>query len=360
MVNYFYFILGLVLLSLGGDLLVRGASRLAILLKISPLVVGLTVVAYGTGAPELSVSLVSAFNNNVEIALGNVVGSNICNIFLVLGVSALLMPLVVEKQIIYFDVPLMIGASLLLMMLGLDGKLGRFDGAILVSGIIVYTVFIIRQSRRQSQKTQQEYAEEIEAPQIKSKKPTLLSVAQILLGLVLLVLGSRWLVQAAIIFAKNLGLSELVVGLTVVAVGTSLPEITTSVVAAARGKGDIAVGNVVGSNIYNIFAVLGLCALLAKGGVPVSTAAMGFDIPIMIGAALACLPIFFTGHKISRWEGALFLAYYAAYTVFLVLKSSQHDLLPLFSGWMLSFVLPLTVVTLLVFFFRSLSQKNSA
>ena len=161
-------------------------------------------------------------------------------------------------------------------------------------------------------------------------------------------------------FAKTLGVSELIIGLTVVAVGTSLPEIMTSVIAASKGKGDIAVGNVVGSNIYNILAILGISALLAKDGIPVSQAALGFDIPVMVAAAVACLPIFFTGHRISRWEGFLFLGYYGAYSGFLIMDAQKHDLQPLFSGLMISFVLPLTLITVMIFFLRSLSQKDSA
>jgi len=353
-----FFALGLGLLVLGGELLVKGASRLAALMKISPLVVGLTVVAYGTSSPELATNLIAVHENKLDIAVGNVLGSNIFNVFFILGISALIVPLVVHRQVVRLDVPIMIGASLMLLLLGLDGALNRFDGILLVAAVIFYTVFIIRESRREQRQDEAPEAVPDPASAEGRGKTWLVSIALVLGGLVALVLGSNWLVDSAIVIAKGLGVSELVIGLTLVAAGTSLPEVITSIVAALRGQRDIAVGNVVGSNIYNILAILGLSSILAEDGIPLSPATLGFDIPVMIGAAVACLPIFFTGHRIARWEGALFLLYYVAYTLFLILKSLQHDSLPLFSGWMLGYVLPLTAVTLMVYFLRAMVEHS--
>ncbi|MCC6272854.1 MAG: calcium/sodium antiporter [Deltaproteobacteria bacterium] len=351
-----FFALGLALLVLGGELLVKGASRLAALMKMSPLVVGLTVVAYGTSSPELATNLIAVHENKLDIAVGNVVGSNIFNVFFILGVSALIVPLVVHRQVVRLDVPIMIAASLLLLLLGLDGALTRFDGLLLFGAVLFYTFFIIRESRREQRQDDTPETGPDPAAEEGRGKTWFVSIALVLGGLGTLVLGSKWLVDSAIVIAKSMGVSELVIGLTLVAAGTSLPEVITSIVAALRGQRDIAVGNVVGSNIYNILAILGLSSILAKDGIPLSPATLGFDIPVMIGAAVACLPIFFTGHRIARWEGALFLLYYVAYTLFLILKSLQHDSLPLFSGWMLGYVIPLTAVTLMVYFLRAMVE----
>ncbi|HEY5674123.1 MAG TPA: calcium/sodium antiporter [Malonomonas sp.] len=350
--------LGLVALVVGAELLVRGASRLAMLAGISPLVVGLTVVAFGTSSPELGVSVTSAYSGQAAIAVGNVVGSNICNVLLILGLSALVAPLVVAQQLVRIEVPLMIGASLLMLLLALDGVVGRFDGLLLFAGVLFYTVWAIRRSRKESRLIQAESVAGV-AADTSAEKPRGLPWQLLLIaaGLGLLGLGSNWLVTGAVALAKSFGISELVIGLTIVAVGTSLPELATSVMASLRGQRDIAVGNVVGSNLFNILAVLGLAAVVAPDGVPVAAAALQYDIPVMIAVAIACLPIFFTGHLIARWEGALFLAYYAAYVGYLVLVSLQNGALPLFSTAMLGFVVPLTVITLLITLVRSLRNR---
>ena len=343
------FVAGLGLLVLGAEWLVKGASRLAAALGISPLVIGLTVVAYGTSAPEMAVSVKSAWAGQPDLALGNVVGSNIFNVLFILGASAIITPLVVSSQLIRLDVPIMIGASLLTLLLAGDGSVGRLDGAILFALAVAYTVFQIRQSRKESAAVREEYGREF-GP---SRSATAANLAFIAAGLVLLVLGSRWLVNGAVAFAQALGVSELIIGLTIVAAGTSLPEVATSILAAFRGERDIAVGNVVGSNIFNLLAVLGLSSLVAPGGLPAPAALLRFDLPVMVAVALACLPIFASGALIARWEGALFLFYYAAYTAYLVLAAQQHDALPAFSAVMEAFVLPLTAVTLAVVGWRA-------
>ena len=347
------FIVGLASLVVGAELLVRGASRLALSWGISPLVLGLTVVAFGTSAPELAVSIHSAWAGQVDIALGNVVGSNIFNVLFILGVSALITPLVVAPQLIRQEVPIMLGASLLLFVLALDGGIGRVDGALLTGLLVLYTVFLIRQSRKESKETQDEYAHEFVDP-IKAKwdQHWGAQLGMILVGLALLVLGSNWLVAAAVSFAKTLGLSEMVIGLTIVAAGTSLPEVATSVVAAVRGDRDIAVGNVVGSSVFNILGVLGVSSLIAPLPLAVAQAMLSFDMLVMIAVAGACLPIFFSGHEISRWEGGVFLFYYAAYTAYLLLAAQQHDVLDTYGTAMMTVVLPLTVITLAVFSVR--------
>ena len=347
------FVVGLVLLIVGAELLVRGASRLAGALGISPLVIGLTVVAFGTSAPELAVSLQASLNGQPDLALGNVVGSNIANILLILGVSALVAPLIVSHQLIRLDVPLVIGSSLLLLLLALDGRVSTLEGVLLFSGAVAYTGFLVRQSRR-----------ETAAAAVDSDSPAEaggawpINLGVVVVGLALLVLGSRWLVSGAVEFATLLGVSELVIGLTVVAVGTSLPEIATSVLATLRGEREIAVGNVVGSNLFNILLVLGLAAIISPAGISVPHAALTFDIPVMIAVAVACLPIFFTGHLIARWEGGVFLAYYIAYTLYLIMRATEHDALPAFSIAMLGFVLPITAITLVVLLARSLAAAR--
>lgn len=356
------FIAGFILLVFGAELLVRGASRLAVTIGISPLVVGLTVVAYGTSAPELAVSVHSSYAGATDIAIGNVVGSNIANVLLILGLSATVAPLVVAQQLVRLDVPLMIGLSVLLLLMGLDGSLGRLDGLILTAGAVAYTIFAIRQSRKENQAIQEEYTQEFgQVPQKRGPLDTAIQLGFIVIGLGLLVLGADWLVDGAVTVAKYFGISELVIGLTIVAVGTSLPELATSVVASIRGERDIAVGNIVGSNIFNILTVLGLSGLVAPNGLPISTVALSFDMPVMIAVAIACLPIFFTGHLIARWEGLLFLGYYVAYTAYLLLHATQNHVLPMFSAVMLMFVMPLTVITLLVSLMRAMRihrQRN--
>ncbi len=347
-----WFALGLIALVVGAELLVRGASKLAMSFGISPLVVGLTVVAFGTSAPELAVSVQSAWSGQVDIALGNVVGSNIFNVLFILGASALIVPLVVHQQIIRQEVPVMIVASLLLWAMAVDGGISRWEGVLLAGLVVGYTIVIIRQSRRETAAVRAEYDEAFEGGAQGWDAHWGMQILLILAGLALLVLGSNWLVEAAVAFAKYLGVSELVIGLTIVAAGTSLPEVATSILAAIRGERDIAVGNVVGSCIFNILAVLGISSSVAPSDLAVAPAMLAFDLPVMMAVAVACLPIFFTGHLIARWEGALFLAYYVAYTAYLILDASGHDAQAGFSAVMGGFVLPLTALTLLVLSWR--------
>lgn len=351
-------IAGLVVLSLGAELLVRGASKLALSFGISPLVVGLTVVAFGTSAPEVAVSVGAVLEGTGSIAVGNVLGSNILNVLLILGLSALITPLRVDVQLIRQEVPIMIGASVLLLAQSLDGRLSMWDGGLLFALQIGYVVFLIRQSRAQTRAAEEEYAREIPSPTgWQSKLPA--QIALILVGLGGLVLGAEWFVSSAVEIAQSLGVSDLVIGLTIVAVGTSMPELATSIMAARRGERDIAVGNVVGSNIFNIFGCMGLSGLVSGlEGLGVPPAASGFDLWVMVAVAIACLPVFLTKREITRGEGGLFLFYYVAYVSFLVLSSQTHAALGLFSTVMLSFVLPLTVITLVVGIIRERSASS--
>jgi cation:H+ antiporter len=348
------FLLGFGLLIGGAELLVRGAARLASDLGISPLVVGLTVVAFGTSSPELAVSVLSSYSGQPGIALGNVLGSNICNVLLILGLSALVSPLLVSRQVVRLEVPTMIGVSLLMILFSLNGSVSRVEGMFLFGGVVAYTVWTVQRSLRETRQQAPETGTEVGSERLGRG----IRILQILAGFVLLGVGSNWLVKGAVAVAGFFGISDLVVGLTVVAVGTSLPELATSVLAGIRGQRDLAVGNVVGSNIFNLLCVLGLTAAVSPHGIPVPESALRFDLPVMFAVSLACLPIFLTGHRIARWEGGLFLAYYGAYTFYILLAALQHEGLPLFTAAMVGFVIPLTIVTLSVSLFRSFRRKS--
>ena len=352
--NVIMFLVGLVLLVIGANALVRGSSKLALSFGISPLVVGLTIVAFGTSAPEVAVSVGAVLDGKTDIAIGNVVGSNIFNVLFILGVSALIAPLVVNIQLIRQEVPIMLGASLLLLAFSLDGKLTLLEGGLLMALLVAYTVFLVVQSRRETQAAKDEFAEAVQPAQAGSwDSHWAAQLGLIVAGLAALVFGSDYLVQASVNFAKAMGVSDLVIGLTIVAAGTSMPEVATSISAALKGERDIAVGNVVGSNTFNILGCLGLSGLVSGDlGLAVAPSLLVFDMWVMLAVALACLPVFMTGREIARWEGGVFLGYYAAYVTYLIMAAQQHDALQAFSGLMLGFVVPLTLVTLVVVFIR--------
>ena len=308
------FVFGLVLLVGGAEAFVRGASRLAIAVRISPLVVGLTVVSFGTSAPELAVSMESALTGHADFAVGNVIGSNIANVLLILGIAAVMAPLVVAQKLIRLEVPLMIGASVAMLLVGLDGTIGLIEGVTLVLAAVGYTVFVVRQSRRETNSSVQSEYQSAFGEATSTRIPAV--PAQVLLvlgGLGILLLGAHWLVDSATQIARSWGMSELTIAVTIVAIGTSLPEVATSVVASLRGETDIAVGNVLGSNLLNILLVLGLTSTVSPGGIAVAEEAIAIDIPVMIGVATLCLPVFLTGYTISRREGILFLILYVGY-----------------------------------------------
>jgi cation:H+ antiporter len=335
---------GLVLLVAGGELLVRGAARLAARLGIAPLVVGLTVVAFGTSAPELAVSVQAGFAGQGKIAVGNILGSNIFNVLFILGLSAMVVPLVVSQQLVRMDVPIMVGISVLLLLLAVDGRISQLEGGLLATAVVGYIVLQFVVSRRSG-----ESGVDLGAAGSASVP---VNLGLILAGLVLLVLGSRWLVQAAVAIAEQFGVSQLVIGLTIVAGGTSMPEVATSIIAGLRGQRDIAVGNVIGSNIFNILAVLGIAALVTPGGVIVPEGARALDLPIMVAVAILCLPIFLSHFSITRLEGFIFLSYYVIYTTYIILDASNHAAFDTFRQIVTTIVLPITLLTLIGFSFR--------
>jgi cation:H+ antiporter len=347
---------GFGLLVIGAEWLVRGASRLASMAGISSLVIGLTVVAFGTSAPEVAVTVQSAIDGQPDLGVGNVIGSNIFNVLFILGVSALIVPLVVSRQLVRWDVPVMIATSVAALVLSLDGAISAMDGAILVVALGAYVIWSIRLGRREVR------AEGGDATVVdRSIRSIAISAGLIGVGLAVLVLGANWLVDGATAIARTLGVSELVIGLTIVAAGTSLPEVATSIIASIRGQRDIAVGNVVGSNIFNVLGVLGFSSILAPtGGIPIASSVLTFDFPVMIAVAVACLPVFFHQGKIDRWEGAVFVVYYILYTVYLILDAAGHDALPMYSDIMMEFVIPITVLTLAVVVLRYIRSDRTA
>lgn len=300
---------GLVLLAFGAEGLVRGSSSIALRMGVTPLVIGLTIVAFGTGSPEMIVSLQAALGGNSDLALGNIVGSNICNIALILGVAALARPLHVRSALLQREVPVMVAVTILLGALLYDGVLGRVEGTVLAVGAVVYTVATYLAARRdRDAEVAAEFSQELPTPQAS----TLRSVALVAGGFVGLLAGANVLVYGAVVIAQALGMSQVVIGLTVIAIGTSLPELATSVVAALRNDADVAFGNVLGSNILNILLILGVVAMIR----PISAAGLRpLDLGVLIGSAVVIYPLMWRGRILNRWEGALLLAGYVAYVV---------------------------------------------
>ena len=337
-------VLGLALLIGGGEALVRGASTIAVKLGISPLVIGLVVVSAATSAPELAVTLDAVWQGEPGLAIGNVVGSNIANILLVLGFSAIIAPILIKRQVVRFDLPVMVGLTVAALLVSWDGRISAIDGVLLLGGLVAHAIVSVIWGKKNG----------IDPPEKPDTLPlnaspvvTWLAILLLVVGVGLLVLGSRTLVTGAVNIATALGVSGLVVGLTIVAIGTSLPELATSIVAIRKGERDMAVGNIVGSNIFNIGFVLGLSAIVFGEGIPVPTAAIALDMPLMLAASVALLPIAFTGFMIARWEGALFVGLYSAFMLYVVLAATEHDALDGFSTAMLWFVLPLIAITLI-------------
>lgn len=309
--NLALLIAGTFLLYFGAEGLVRGSSSLALRLKLTPLVIGLTVVAFGTSMPEMVVSVGAALSGSGAIAAGNVIGSNIANVALILGISALIFPLAVNLRVIRVDLPITVLASLVLILLLLDQSVGRLEGLFLLAGLLAYTLFSLRTARRETAVTEGAFDDAI--PQ--ETQSVLLSLLFVLGGLVPLVVGARLLVTGAVAIATAAGMSEAVIGLTIVAVGTSLPELATSVLAAFRKEGDIAIGNVVGSNIFNILGILGIASLAR----PLEGTGMSpVDLGLMLLLAILLLPLARSGWRLNRWEGASLLLVYIAYVVYLL------------------------------------------
>lgn len=351
------FLGGLVVLILGADLLLRGATRLAAAFGISPLAIGLTIVAIGTASPEIAVSLQAAVNGQGDLTLGNVLGSNIFNILFILGMTAIVAPIVIAEQLIRMDAPIMLAVSVLVLALALDGNLGLVDSLVLLACLIGYTVFALRQSRAESKRVQNEYAEEFAEKQPRTTRNMVMNILFILAGLAMLAVGSRWLVDSSVAIARALKVSELIIGLTIVAVGTSLPEITTSVIAALKKESDIAVGNAVGSNIFNLLGVLGAGSLLAPGGIAVHPRVLQFDFLVMIFVAMVSLPVFYIDNRISRWEGMLLLTYYIAYMAYILMHATNNAALPAIS-WALTIFVPISFLVLIAFAVKSARRRR--
>ncbi|MGS0544104.1 MULTISPECIES: calcium/sodium antiporter [Pseudomonas] len=331
---------GLILLILGAELMVRAAVRLAARLHVRPLIIGLTIVALGSSAPQMAVSLQATLTHNPDIAVGSVIGSSIFNILVTLGLSALIIPLRVSRQLVRLDIPLMIGASVLVFVLAWNEQIGRFDGVLLLAALALYLSLLLRQSRHSARP----HSQLPQAPQV----PWFSSLLMIVVGLALLVFAGHLLLGAAVAVATDLGFSERVIGLTVVAVGTSLPELATSLIAALRGQRDIAVGNVIGANLFNLLGVLGVTALIAPTPLSVSPNALDFDLPVMLGVAALCLPVFYSGYRVTRAEGLLLLGLYAAYGLHVVSFTTGMPLAGKLEKLMLFYVLP-TLLAFLLF-----------
>ncbi len=319
-INLLLLLIGLALLLGGGDLLVRGASALAKSLGVPPLVIGLTIVAFGTSTPELSVNLMSAFEGNTDISFGNIIGSNIANIGLIIGISAIIRPLAIEGVIIAREIPMMVLASLLTLVAGMDNFLrnspnvfDRSDGFIF---LLIFCVFLFYTIGDVINKRKTDpLIKQVEAlPEKKFFQTTIYNLFLFIAGLLLLVFGGKLAVDSAVVIAELLNIPSVIIGLTIIAVGTSLPELVTSGIATLKGQTDIAIGNVVGSNIFNLLLINGLCASLRP--IPVPATGGTYDLLMMLFLSLFLLPLCITNkNKIVRWEGILLLSLYLGYSL---------------------------------------------
>jgi cation:H+ antiporter len=325
------FVAGLIALMVGAEMVVRGASRLAALLGVSPLVLGLTVVSIGTSIPELAVGITASLQGNGSLAVGNIAGTNMVNILFILGLSALLRPLPIHLHVLKLDLPMMVIASALLIGLAWDGVLTCLDGGLLFGAAVLYTIALLCISQRESQSVENAFEEMcgvdpaetcgIDAAMRGQRGTRARSKYAVMLiaGMGVTVVGADWMVNGAIDIARALDISDAVIGLTIVAIGTSFPELATTIVATIRNERDVAVGNLLGSSVYNILVILGIICMVSPGGLPVDTQLLLFDIPMMTGVALACVPVFLTGKRISRAEGGLGVAIYLTYMLWLIL-----------------------------------------
>lgn len=344
------FVVGLATLIGGAELFLRSVDKFGAAWSVSPVVMGLTVVAFATGAPELAISLQAAVDGKPDLVVGNILGSNIANILLILGIAGLVHPLKITNRIIKVDVPMVLAASGLLYVLALDGLLSPLDGAIIFLGLIGYSVFMYYQIRKDRENNISINGGETKLKESPTAVFYLKFVVLLLIGLVLIVMGSRFMVHSAVEIAGVLGISELIIGLTIVSIGTSLPEVATSVSAVRHGDSDTAVANVMGSNLYNILLTLSLTVLIAPGAIDVSMDAVNLDLPFMLIVAGGCLPLFWPGKVLGRPEAFGFLSYYGLYLTYLVLISIQHPFKDQFEGIMVWIVIPITVLLIILKF----------
>ncbi|WP_006246969.1 calcium/sodium antiporter [Mycolicibacterium tusciae] len=314
--NVLWFLVGLGALVAGAEVMVRGGAKVASRFGISPIVIGLTVVSIGTSMPELAVGVVSAVDGNGALAVGNIAGTNVVNLLLVLGLSALLLPLALQMRTLRFELPVMAGAAVLLWLLVLDGVLTRIDGAVLTVGAVVYTLAVVRTARRETRDVTTEFTTAY--PKAQTPDRTALHIGMTVAGIAIIVIGAERLVDAAVGMARGFNVSDALIGLTVVAIGTSAPELVTTIVSTLRGERDIAIGNLLGSSIYNILLILGITCLVPAHGLALPAQLVRIDIPIMVAVALVCIPIFITGRRVSRVEGGAMVAAYVAFLAFLI------------------------------------------
>lgn len=346
-------ICGLLLMIIGAEVSVRAAVVLAALLKTRPLFVGLTVVALGSSAPQMAVGLQAALSDSTDIAVGSVIGGNIFNILVTLGLSALIIPLRVALQLVRVDLPLMIGATALVTALAWNGELSKLDGVILLMGLAAYLAVVTRQFAHGVRHV----STPEESPRRRARAITG-RLTLMIAGLALLMFGSHLLVGAAVLVAQDLGLSERVIGLTVIAGATSLPALMTSLIAAMRGERDIAVGNIIGSNLFNLLGVLGITSLIATGPLSISPNALDFDLPVMLGVAALCLPLFYSGYRITRLEGLLLLGLFAVYALHIVSFSTGMALAERLERLMIHYALPVLGLCVLIGTLRAWRRQH--
>jgi cation:H+ antiporter len=317
------FLAGLVIIIIGAELVLRGASRFAALIGLKPIIIGLTIVSIGTSMPELAVGITAVSEGRSALAVGNIAGTNIVNILLILGLSAAIRRLPLELMSIKLDVPVMIASAVVLMIMAWNGELSRLEGYILFAGAIVYTVALIRLSKRESSEIRTEYEEEYGKDVLFKKKPgaslAVLNIAILIVGIGLTILGAEWLVAGAVVIAETFGVSDAVIGLTIIAIGTSAPELVTTIVATIKDDREVAIGNLIGSSICNILVILGITCIVAPNGVDVSNEILWFDLPLAAGVAIVCYPVFRSDKMVSRTEGIVFVSLYVVYLTTLLI-----------------------------------------
>lgn len=315
------FILGLLTIILGAEMILRGSSYVATILGVKPMIIGLTIVSLGTSAPELAVGLTAVSEGKSDLAVGNIAGTNMLNLLFILGLSAAIKPLKLQTLSIRLDVPVMMAAAIVLFIMSLDGTLTRTEGILLLLGGIAYVFALIHFSRKASPGQKKEYAEEFGKNTIKGK----ISVGRIILyslillgGIALAIIGAEWLVDGAVDIAESMGVSDAIIGLTIVAIGTSAPELVTTIIATIKDDRDVAVGNLIGSSISNIVIILGIICIVATNGVTVSSAILWLDLPLAAAVAIVCYPVFKTDKTVSRKEGIAFVSAYMVYMLTLI------------------------------------------
>jgi cation:H+ antiporter len=312
--------LGLAALILGAELVVRYGARLARQLGLPPILIGLTVVSIGTSLPELAVGIDAANNNAGSLAVGNIAGTNMVNLLLILGLSAAIRSIPLTLQTVRLDLPMMGGAAYLLLIFSVDGALEVWEGIPLVAFALVYTVMLVRWTRRESALVLAEFAAEYPAPPRREHKIGTIGVQALLLvvGLVVIVFGADWLVDGAVELAHSLGVSDALIGLTIVAIGTSAPELATTIVSTIRGDRDIAIGNLIGSSIFNLTMILGVTMLFSPGAILIGPELVYIDLPLMVAVSFICGPLMTSGRMLSRREGTGFVIAYVAYLSYLI------------------------------------------